>query len=89
MLCKAHLTKAPLTNTPNKYYDTYSKTKDKIGPTMPTITPVPVAWECADCTCTNEGIEPGLCRGCWADDPIRYMIWMRQEGLPAPTAISA
>ncbi len=56
---------------------------------MATIPPVPIAWECADCACTNEGIEPGLCRGCGAEDPIRYMIWMRQEGLPAPTAISA
>ncbi len=56
---------------------------------MPTKTPVPVAWECANCACTNEGIEPGPCLGCGAANPIRYMIWKRQGGLPAPTAISA
>ena len=56
---------------------------------MPTVTPVPVAWECANCASTNEGIKPGLCRECGAIDPIRYMIWKRQGGLTAPTAISA
>jgi len=56
---------------------------------MPTETRLPTAWECANCACTNEGIEPGPCLGCGAVDPIRYMIWTRQGGLPAPTAISA
>jgi hypothetical protein len=56
---------------------------------MPTVTPVPVAWECANCASTNEGIEPGPCRVCGSIDPIRYVIWKRQGGLPAPTAISA
>ena len=56
---------------------------------MPTLTPVPIAWECANCACTNEGIKPGPCRGCGAINPIRYMIWKWQGGLPAPTAISA
>ena len=55
---------------------------------MSTIAPIPVAWECANCACTNEGIEPGPCRECGAIDPIHYMIWKQQGGLPAPTAIS-
>jgi len=48
----------------------------------------PVAWECANCAHTNESTEPGPCSGCGAVDPIRYMIWKRQGGLLAPTAIN-
>ena len=49
----------------------------------------PVAWECANCAHTNEGTEPGPCSGCGAIDPIRYMIWKRQGGVLAPSAINA
>ena len=55
---------------------------------MPTIIPIPIAWECANCACTNKSIEPGMRRECGAIDPIQYMIWKWQGGLPALTAIS-
>ena len=47
-----------------------------------------VAWECAECAHTNEGIEPGPCSGCGAVEPIRYMIFKSRVGETAPTAIS-
>lgn len=57
---------------------------------MPTahMHPHVVAWECAECAHTNEGIEPGPCYGCGAVEPTRYMIFKRREGETAPTAIS-
>lgn len=57
---------------------------------MPTahMHPHVVAWECAECAHTNEGIEPGPCSGCGAVEPIRYMIFKSRVGETAPTAIS-
>ena len=52
------------------------------------IHPHVVAWECAKCAHTNEGIEPGPCSGCGAVEPIRYMIFKSRVGETAPTAIS-
>ncbi len=57
---------------------------------MPTthMHPHVVAWECAECTHTNEGTEPGLCYGYGAIEPIRYMIFKSRAGETALTAIS-
>jgi len=45
-----------------------------------------VAWECGDCTTTNEGDAPGPCASCGAPSPTRYMIFKKKTGITAPTA---
>ena len=45
-----------------------------------------VAWECGDCTATNEGDAPGPCLSCSAPSPTRYLIFKKKTGITAPTA---
>lgn len=50
---------------------------------MPSPLPI-VAWECGDCTATNEGSVVGPCVRCHADNPRRYEILAGSA--PAATA---